>query len=75
MHCIKVWKNPISCHFLLSLKSQEADEEELVDFVWHGVHNRPRKERVLGDSRYAMLISGKGKSKNNYVKEEDASRP
>ena len=59
----KVLKHPISCDLLSSLKSQEADEEKLVDFVLHIVYNRPRKERVPGDSRYAMLFSGKGNSK------------
>eukprot|EP00112_Aurelia_sp_Birch-Aquarium-sp1_P019949 Seg5032.1 transcript_id=Seg5032.1/GoldUCD/mRNA.D3Y31 product="hypothetical protein" protein_id=Seg5032.1/GoldUCD/D3Y31 len=59
----KVLKNPRSCDLLLSLQSQEADEEQLVDFVLHIVYNRPQKEKIPGDSRYSMLFSGKGKNK------------
>eukprot|EP00112_Aurelia_sp_Birch-Aquarium-sp1_P017225 Seg3972.2 transcript_id=Seg3972.2/GoldUCD/mRNA.D3Y31 product="hypothetical protein" protein_id=Seg3972.2/GoldUCD/D3Y31 len=59
----KVLKNPRSCDLLLSLQSQEADEEQLVDFFLHIVYNRPQKEKIPGDSRYSMLFSGKGKTK------------
>ena len=32
-----------------------------IDFILRILYNRPRKEKTPGDSRYAMMMSGKGK--------------
>ena len=54
---------PQSYKMLLSLYSQNVVFDDIVDYVIHIIYNRPKKEKSLLDSRYAMIYVGKGKKK------------
>jgi len=56
----KMRQNPESIRLLSSLSTQTADVDQVADFVLHTIYNQPKKERTPGESRYSMLISGKG---------------
>lgn len=62
----KMQQNPNTLSLLSSLETTEADINEVIDFVLHVIYNRPKKEKTPGDSRYAMLFSGKG-SKRSFT--------
>ena len=59
----KMQKNPDTMILLSSLDSTDADVDKVIDFTLHVIYNRPKKEKTPGDSRYAMLFSGKGKKR------------
>jgi hypothetical protein len=59
----KMLGNPDTTSLLSSLVSEHADVDKVTDFVLHVIYNRPKKEKTPGDSRYAMLFSGKGKKR------------
>ena len=46
-----------------TLAQPHARCEEIIDFILHVIYNRPKREKTPGDSRYAMMMSGKGKKK------------
>ena len=52
--------NPETMSLLSSLQSLQADVNAVTDFILHVVYSRPKKEKTPGDSRYAMLFTGKG---------------
>ena len=48
---------------LLSLYTPNFVFEDIIDFVIHVIYNRPKKEKNLIDSQYAMIYVGKGKNR------------
>ena len=54
-------KNPDTMILLSSLDSTDVDK--VIDLTLRVIYNRPKKEKTPGDSRYAMLFSGKGKKR------------
>ena len=62
--CLKKMKdNPQTMSLLSSLESSEIIMNDVTDFILHVIYNRPKKEKTPGDSRYAMLFTGKGKKR------------
>ena len=52
-----------SIKLLHTLAQSHARCEEIIDFILHIIYNRPRREKTPGDSRYAMMMSSKGKKR------------
>ena len=61
---LKMQSNPSRIKLLFSLEQSEATCDEVMDFFLHILYYRLRKEKTKGDSRYAMIMSGKGKKRN-----------
>ena len=56
----KMQANQDSLKLLDMLAQPHARCEEIIDFILHILYNRPRREKTPVDSRYAMMMSGKG---------------
>ena len=59
----KLIAHPENADLLVSLNSQQANINDVTDFILHVIYNRPKREKTPGDRRYAMLFVGKGKKK------------
>jgi len=59
----KMQSNPGNMKLLSTLEQPEAKSDEVIDFILHILYNRPKREKTPGDSRYAMMMSGKGKKR------------
>ena len=59
----KLIAHPENADLLVSLNSQQANINDVMDFILHATYNRPKREKTPEDSRYAMLFVGKGKKK------------
>ena len=51
---------PSLVSLLSSMKSENVDIPAVIKFIIQIIHNRPKREKTLGETRYQMLLKKRG---------------